>query len=165
MNESAHTTAATALPRKPPVVYIPPPGLAAVLGLAAWGLSYALTAPVPWLMIWPLSLAMAIFGCALAVSGVITFLRAGTEVAPHSTTNKLLIIRGPFRFTRNPMYLGLLIVLLGVPLSSGYWLQWLAAIVFFLIINTFYVPFEEAKMERQFGDEYRDYKQQVRRWI
>ena len=169
--EEANDSAGVAAPlgavalRRPAMVWVPPPVLAAVLGFAGWGISLVLIQPAGWLMVWQLGLALVVAGIALATTGVVTFVRAGTQVAPHSMTNRLLVRSGPFRFTRNPMYLGLLVVLIGVPLTNGMWLQYLAALVFFLAINSVYIPFEEAKMERQFGEDYRAYKRQVRRWI
>jgi len=169
--EEANDSAGFATPpgeeplRRPAMVLVPPPLLGIVLGFAGWGISYPLIAPAPWLMVWPLGLALVVAGIGLAVIGVVTFVRAGTEVAPQSMSNRHLVVAGPYQFTRNPMYLGILIALLGVPLTNGMWLQYLAPLAFFLIINSIYIPFEETKMERGFGDEYRAYKQRVRRWI
>lgn len=160
-----YATGATGALRRPAMVWVPPPLLGIALGFAGWGIAYGLSAPALWLMVWQLGLALVVAGITLAVIGVVTFVRAGTQVAPQSLTNRHLVVAGPFRFTRNPMYLGILIALMGVPLTNGMWLQYLAPLAFFLIINTIYIPFEETKMELQFGDEYRAYKRQVRRWV
>jgi protein-S-isoprenylcysteine O-methyltransferase Ste14 len=93
------------------------------------------------------------------------FRKRGTEILPHSPTNKLLMMDGPYRFTRNPMYLGMTLVLLGIAFFVGTLPMFLVPVVFFCIINFVFIPFEEAKMQRQFGDQFANYKQRVRRWI
>ncbi len=93
------------------------------------------------------------------------FRTRGTEILPHSPTNKLLMVDGPYRFTRNPMYLGMTLVLLGIAFFVGTLPMFLVPVVFFCIINFVFFPFEEAKMLRQFGEQYSDYKRRVRRWI
>ena len=85
-----------------------------------------------------------------ATEGVL-FRREGTELNPASTTNRKLVTRGPFRFTRNPMYLGLVIATLGIAFWVGAWPMFLAPIAVFVTTNWVHIPFEEAKMRRQFG--------------
>jgi protein-S-isoprenylcysteine O-methyltransferase Ste14 len=93
------------------------------------------------------------------------FRREGTEVSPTSLTNRRLITIGPYRFTRNPMYLGLVIVTLGIAVWVGAWPMLLAPIAVFATANWVHIPFEEAKMRRQFGATYDDYVGRVRRWV
>jgi len=93
------------------------------------------------------------------------FRRRGTEILPHSPTNKLLLTEGLYRFTRNPMYLGMTLVLLGIAFFVGTLPMFLVPFAFFCLINFVFIPFEEAKMHRQFGEEYADFKRRVRRWI
>src|SRR5215470_5039133 len=92
----------------PWIVRIPPP----IWALGLIGLAYAIHRAVDTTSIMILSsLALAIVfsvaGFALAAWGRNTFATEGTEIMPSSPTNKKLVTRGPFRFTRNPMYLGL----------------------------------------------------------
>jgi len=104
-------------------------------------------------------------GFLVSAAGVLTFRRAGTQVQPNSASNKQLVTHGPYAFTRNPMYVGMLTITLGVALLVGAPLMFAAPVLLFLLDNFIIIPFEEAKMERQFGDAYRAYKAKVRRWI
>lgn len=108
---------------------------------------------------------LMVLGLASAMSANMSFRRAGTEIMPASPTNKALVQSGPFRFTRNPMYLGLVLLTAGAAFLLATLPLFVVPFVVFLTNNAVVIPFEEAKMERQFGDEYRAYKQKVRRWL
>ena len=79
--------------------------------------------------------------------------------------NSSLVVAFPFSVTRNPMYLGILIGMIGLAIAIGTIAGIVAALVFFLFVNAVSIPYEEKKMEAQFGDDYRGYKKRVRRWI
>jgi protein-S-isoprenylcysteine O-methyltransferase Ste14 len=138
-----------------------------------WALLYVLaSAGVSGLMGWPaglrsvpLGIALTILGWAPPVWAVLLFRRAGTEVRPTSPANKALVTYGPYQFTRNPMYLGLVIVTLGIALWIGSWPMLLAPILTFVTANFVHIPFEEAKMRRQFGETFDAYTRKVRRWV
>ncbi len=76
-----------------------------------------------------------------------------------------LVTTGPFRFSRSPMYLGVTCLLLGIALLVGTLPLFLAPVAFALTMNASYIPREERNLERQFGQEYMDYKNRVRRWL
>lgn len=76
-----------------------------------------------------------------------------------------VVISGPYKFTRNPMYLGVTIGLFGASLYIENLLSLLSPLIFFLVMNFKFVPFEEKLMEQLFGEKYLDYKKKVRRWI
>ena len=103
-------------------------------------------------------------GFAIAMWAGATFSRAGTELQPTSAVNSKLVTIGPFRYTRNPMYSGLLLVSLGVALIFGTVPFFIVPVILFLLLLAAFVPYEEAKMERQFGAQFREYKSRVRRW-
>jgi len=140
-----------------------------------WALSYVvLAAAISWLLGWPkvpgfplpkLGIALALIPWALPVWAVVVFRRAGTEITPTSPTNRALVVDGPYRYTRNPMYLGLVLVTLGIAVWIGAWPMLLAPIAVFATANWVHIPFEEAKMRRQFGVSYDDYVSRVRRWV
>jgi len=109
--------------------------------------------------------AVIALGLAFSAWGVLTFRGAGTEVQPSSPTNKALVTHGPYALTRNPMYVGMVTITLGVALLVGAPLLFAAPVLLFLLDNFVIIPFEEAKMERQFGEAFRAYKARVRRWI
>lgn len=93
------------------------------------------------------------------------FAEEKTEILPTSPANRALVTRGPYRYSRNPMYLGMFITLLGVAILLGTAPVFVSAVLFFALMNFIFVPFEETKMLRQFGADYEAYKKDVRRWI
>jgi protein-S-isoprenylcysteine O-methyltransferase Ste14 len=109
-------------------------------------------------------LLLIVLGLVVMVLTISSFIRIGRgTLAPWNPTKKL-VIRGLYRYVRNPMILGVLTVLLGEALAvkSENILIWAAA---FFIINTIYfVIYEEPNLEHRFGKEYREYKKQVARW-
>jgi protein-S-isoprenylcysteine O-methyltransferase Ste14 len=140
-----------------------------------WALAYVLLAAaasylagwprIPGLPLVPLGVALIVIGIALAVTAAALFRREDTELNPTSPANRKLVTSGPFRFTRNPMYLGLVIVTLGIALLLGAWPMLLAPIAIFATANWVHIPFEEDKMRRQFGGAFDAYARDVRRWI
>lgn len=103
-------------------------------------------------------------GLALAVYGKRQFDRVGTPVRPFTKTTAV-VDTGPFRFTRNPMYLAMVIGLIGVGFMLGKIAPFVMVPVFIIWIKTRFIRYEEHVMETQFGKEYVDYKNRVRRWI
>jgi protein-S-isoprenylcysteine O-methyltransferase Ste14 len=140
-----------------------------------WALIYVVVlAIVSRVLGWPAfpGLPLPALGVALVVAGFVPplwaaalFRRERTEINPTSAANRKLVTDGPFRFTRNPMYFGLVIVTLGVAVWIGAWPMFLAPVAVFATTNWVHIPFEEAKMRRQFPAEFDDYARRVRRWI
>lgn len=145
---------------------LPPPIWTLAYLLVAAGISYSIGwTRVPGLPIVPLAVAFIVVGIALAAAAFALFRRVGTEINPTSATNRKLVTSGPFRFTRNPMYLGLVIVAVGIAFWVGAWPMFLAPIATFATANWVHIPFEEAKMRSQFGEAFDAYARKVRRWI
>ncbi len=92
------------------------------------------------------------------------FHRLGTNIHTFSEPG-LLVTEGLFRFSRNPMYLGFAIALTGVALALGTLTPFLIVLLFVLIADRWYIPFEEQAMTEKFGEAYRDYAKRVRRWL
>jgi protein-S-isoprenylcysteine O-methyltransferase Ste14 len=115
------------------------------------------------------STALAVLSGALGLLlsgwGQRTFAAEGTEILPASPTNKKVVTRGPFRYTRNPMYLGLILMAFGFAFYFGTPPFYAVPVLLFLLCNFVFIPFEEAKMQRQHGDQYTDYLRRVRRWL
>ncbi len=111
---------------------------------------------------------MAIFvglsGFALIASSVIYFKISATAIRPFETSTAL-VKGGPYRFTRNPMYLGMVLILIGTAIYLGSLAPWFIIPVFFLIIQEWFIKHEEPFLENIFGKEYQDYRTKVRRWI
>ena len=76
-----------------------------------------------------------------------------------------ILTTGPYRFSRNPMYLGMILMMLGAALYMGTLPFYVSAAAYFMIIDSAFCPFEERKLASSFGDEYRRYASEVRRWI
>lgn len=100
----------------------------------------------------------------LGASAVFLFRRAGTTPNPMQPTTAI-VVRGPYRFTRNPMYVSLVALYVGVTLfvNSAWPLILLPAVV--LLVQRRVIAREEAYLEAKFGEQYRAYKARVRRWI
>lgn len=113
----------------------------------------------------PAGVALFVAGFALAAWARLTFKRQRAEILPWSQAHSALVMSGPFRFSRNPMYLGILVISVGAALVAGTWLMWLVPLLLFTLDNFVIIPFEERSMERTFGDAYRAYRTRVRRWI
>jgi protein-S-isoprenylcysteine O-methyltransferase Ste14 len=146
----------------PGVVTVVVPGLIVATAGAevGWGLDGAAAAL-------PVALGVALIAAGLAIWTWTVRLFAGIgegTLAPWDATRRL-VVEGPYRHARNPMITGVLAVLLGEAalLGSPEILVWSAV---FLAINAVYFPLsEEPGLERRFGDEYREYKRNVPRWI
>ncbi len=148
------------------VLKLPPPIWAMAFVVIAYGLGVlAGDNPILYLPGIPFAVVLILAGVALSVSAAVLFRREGTELDPVSATNQKLVMSGPFRFTRNPMYLGLVLVTLGIAFWVGKWPMFLAPIATFATANWAHIPFEEAKMRRQFSSDFEGYTRKVRRWI
>lgn len=152
------------LPKPSFWVVIPPPVWALLFVLAAWLAGMALGLPAVFRHPF-IGWAVFALGFVISASGRRAFAKAGTEVIPVSEKNSVLVVAGPFNYTRNPMYVGILVATIGLALVIGTVLAFAAPVIFFLFVNFVSIPYEEEKMERQFADDYRAYKARVRRWI
>jgi len=92
------------------------------------------------------------------------FRQAGTPLPPTAQPT-MLVDEGPYRFGRNPMYLGIVVTMLGMGLAAGVPFMAIAAANFVAIVGAVHIPHEEAGMQRTFGGWYSDYAASVRRWI
>lgn len=103
-------------------------------------------------------------GIVLAASAARLFSKAKTGIVPFSESTKL-VVSGAYRFTRNPMYLGMFFCLIGVTLLVNNVLGLLVLLLFFFIIRQKFVLKEEVQMQETFGDDYAQFKARIRRWI
>jgi protein-S-isoprenylcysteine O-methyltransferase Ste14 len=146
-----------------PGVRVPPPVMVGGLALLGWVMAQML--PVP------LGPALPVPGALLAVAGLVLtgwtllgMLRAGTDPRPFRPDSALLE-QGPFRHSRNPIYLGFLLMAAGIALSMGDLWCWLAVAGSFALLHWLVVAKEEAYLAARFGEAYLAYKARVRRWI
>ena len=105
-----------------------------------------------------------LIGILIVIWAANAFTRKDTPKNPFDTP-KAVATDGPFKHSRNPMYIGITYILIGASILNGSALVFLAPIVFLITIRIFFIPMEEKKMERLFGEEYLNYKKKVRRWI
>jgi len=145
---------------------LPPPIWTAIyVLLAAAGTRLLGGAKIPGLQVVPLGIALVAIALVPSFWAFTLFRREGTEIDPTSPANQKLVTRGPYRYTRNPMYVSLVILSLGIAFWVGSWPFFLAPIAVFATAKWIHIPFEEAKMRRQFGAEYDSYVRRVRRWV
>lgn len=154
-----------ASPGRRSVTAVPPPVyfLLALILMGALHVLFplALVIPGPLRRIGPI---LMLAGGALDVWAALLFRRAGTAIRPFQPA-LVLVGQGPYRFTRNPMYLGMVLLLIGL----GFWLGSLAPFLvvplFVALIHRRFILAEEAFMERAFGAAYARYRASVRRWL
>jgi protein-S-isoprenylcysteine O-methyltransferase Ste14 len=144
---------------RPPLAW----GLAVIAGLALdWLVPLPFLPaglPAAWLGALVFVLALALFAWA-----IVTMTRAGSNV-PTNRPTTAIVENGPYRFTRNPIYLGMFLGLVGLAIAfDDLWLL-ITLVPFALVIRYGVVAREEAYLERKFGDVYRGYRSRVRRWL
>jgi protein-S-isoprenylcysteine O-methyltransferase Ste14 len=112
----------------------------------------------------PIGLVLVLGGLALAAWGMLTFQRARTAIIPSRSASRL-VGGGPYRFTRNPMYVGLTLAYVGVAaLVSSAWPLILLPLVLVVLVRMV-IGREEAYLRDAFGAEYAAYQSRVRRWL
>jgi protein-S-isoprenylcysteine O-methyltransferase Ste14 len=109
--------------------------------------------------------AFATAGLALLVACVWEFATRGQGTLSPIDPPRRLVVRGPYRLVRNPMYLGVTAILLGESFLTGSPGLRVYAAVFFIVFNLFVVGYEEPRLRRRFGAEYEAYAARVGRWL
>lgn len=110
-------------------------------------------------------------GVIAAMVGYLIARKANSTLIKNKTTiyafgkPTLLITDGPFKFSRNPIYLGMVIILLGLACFLGSLTPFIFPLLFVIIINNYIIPHEEKQLTQIFGEEYLSYKMKVRRWL
>ena len=109
-------------------------------------------------------LAIATMGAVLALWCILTFAFVGKGTPAPFDPPRRLVTRGPYRFVRNPMYIGAALALAGAALFYGSWPLFGYTAAFLLITHLFVLLYEEPTLRRTFGPEYEAYCRRVRRW-
>ena len=144
---------------RPPIAW----GLAVIAGLA-----FNWLVPLPFLPAnlpagW-LGAMVFVLALALVAWAIVTITWAGSNV-PTNLPTTTIVESGPYRFTRNPIYLGVFLGLIGLAIAfDNLWLV-IMLVPFALVIRFGVVAREEAYLERKFSDVYRGYRSRVRRWL
>jgi protein-S-isoprenylcysteine O-methyltransferase Ste14 len=155
------------LRRHPLELKVPPPVVALLVAVIMWGVSrFTPLMAVPAVLRYVVTGTLAPLGVGLVVAGLLTFRFAKTTIHPQKPEEAaVLVSTGLYRVTRNPMYLGLLLILCA-------WAVWRSApwgllgpAAFALYIHRFQIVPEERVLSAKFGDAYEQYTAQVRRWV
>ena len=113
-----------------------------------------------------LSVLVLILGLACAIPSFKLFARYKTTISPLKPSDATaLVTEGMYRYSRNPMYLGLLLLTIASTIWFGTWFGIIINIVFIFLINFLQIIPEEEALLEIFGEEYEEYKKNVRRWI
>lgn len=132
-------------------------GLSWLLPLRIWAVGTNRPLVVAGVVIVVASFAWLIWSARMMVRG-------GSSLPVHHPTAKL-VIRGPYRWSRNPIYAGMVLAFLGIGLARSSWWFVVLAMAVAVLLRWGVILREEAYLERKFGDEYRDYAKRVRRWF
>ena len=119
--------------------------------------------PVPGILR-SMGLVLTFVGFLLGIGAFMEFRKARTTLDPHGSS-KQVVTSGIYRFTRNPIYLGFLLMVIGLPLNSGLYWGIVMAPFYVFIMNGLIIQHEEAYLERKFGETYTSYTSRVRRWL
>ena len=137
--------------------------LIALVAMAALRLVFpiATVIPGPWGLAGIVLLAL---GVAMNLAADRAFHKAGTTVKPFEESSALLT-SGVFRLTRNPMYLGFVLILAGVAALLGSLTPWLVVPAFAVLIDRMYITVEERMLAAKFGPAWQEYSRKTRRWL
>jgi len=134
--------------------------LVLVVGL---GLSAPIIGPLPTLARLA-GLALVALGLALTTHNARRFAALGTNIKTFDEPDRF-VCDGAFGYTRNPMYVGFAVALVGAALAVGSLSAWVGPIAFFVAADRWYIPFEERRLAGMFGAEYERYRSEVPRWF
>ena len=142
-----------------------PPALVAIIIIVMCVARIVLPGPVvvPQPHNW-LGLVLVVGGVAIGFIGARQFDKVGTNIKTFNDPT-ILVTDGLFRRSRNPMYLGFTLFLLGLAILLGTLIAFLGPIAFAVIADRWYIQFEEQALRRTFGERYEAYARKTRRWI
>ncbi|MCR9201139.1 MAG: isoprenylcysteine carboxylmethyltransferase family protein [Planctomycetaceae bacterium] len=153
---------------KNPAVHFPPPTLFVLVCLCGSAIESAVPVPLSSLLALPgqtiIGWSAVALGAALLLWGLMTFIKVKTAIYPNQAAAEL-VAHGPYRFSRNPMYVGLTAMTLGVSLlADNLWMLMLLPVAI-VVLTRFVIEREERYLTDAFGDSYRHYQACVRRWL
>jgi protein-S-isoprenylcysteine O-methyltransferase Ste14 len=138
--------------------------LAAIVLIVAANLLFDSPRPIPGPFEFILGGLLFVVGLAITLPSARLFHRVKTNIKPYNDPNEL-VTSGWFRHTRNPMYLGMVVVLAGISIGFGEFLGYAVPLIFLILMDRTFIPMEERAMQRVFGARYDEYRSKVRRWI
>lgn len=141
-----------------------PPTLVLVLTAIMVAIRLLLPVPALPLVLQLVGAALVVVGLTVTVAGSRRFDEVGTTIKTFDDPDRL-VDSGLFALSRNPMYLGFLLFLIGLAVALGSLPALIGPLLFFLAADRWYIPFEERRMVAVFGEDYGHYRQRVRRWL
>lgn len=146
---------------------VPPVVVFLVCGVAMWLIARQMPQAATHIpLALPVAVALVAAGMWLAVTAILVFRRSGTTVLPHDPEKaSTVVVDGVYRYTRNPMYLALALVLCAWAVKLGNPVSLAGLPVFVAYMTRFQIKPEERILEGKFGAPYREYKARVRRWL
>lgn len=148
---------------------VPPAALLVLAGLAVWGLARLFPEfqeTLPWEWTLGMGGGLVLLGLGIALAGVVAFRRHGTTVDPlHPEGASRVVDTGPYRYTRNPMYLGFAVMLTGWAVGLAHPLGAILPPLFIAYLTRFQIRPEERALRAKFGEDFEAYAQRVPRWL
>lgn len=146
-----------------PRIYPPTYFLIALLGMLAlrFVIPLSVIIPAPWSLLGIVPIGLGIILSAIADRA---FRTAGTTVRPYEVSS-VLVTEGFYRMTRNPMYLGFALILVGAAMILGTISPFLVVVGFIILIDRIFIRMEEQMLSKRFGDDWRAYAARTGRWI
>src|SRR5688500_17753703 len=121
----------------------------------------AIVIPFPYNLLGLLIIGLGVY---LVLQSVLLLRSYNTTLEPGGNPSSL-VTKYPYNHSRNPIYLGDLLIALGSATALASVSAFIAPIIFFLVVNTIVIPFEENRLQKNFGIEYQRYRGSVRRWL
>jgi len=112
-----------------------------------------------------IALALFVAGVAILLYCISLFAVKGKGTLSPADPTKKLVVSGLYKFSRNPMYIGVMLILIGESLFFSATVMWIYSAMVFLAFNVFIIIHEEPRLESEFGTEYQQYLKTVRRWL
>ena len=144
---------------------IPPPIITLICGLGIY-FSRSLFPKYNYISINIIAVSFLLLGIIILITAVLSFKKQGTTVSPLQPEKaSYLVVSGIFKYSRNPMYLGMLLILISMTIKFNFVGGILIIFAFIAFITKFQIIPEEEAMEKLFGQEFKNYKKTTRRWL
>ena len=146
---------------------VPPPAVMLIVALLMWVLaSYIPVLTFTAISSLSIAVIVALMGLVISTAGIVSFRNQKTIIDPRKPAEvSALVTSGVYRFTRNPMYLGTLLILIGWGIYLGHVLAIASAFLYVPYINRYQILSEERLLQEKFGAQFSAYKTKVRKWI